>query len=209
MKVSSRIDADEVHQHLPHRQGEDEEGGVLAEERVGVAEVSAVQEQEHLLPAPAVDDADDDGDDDGDDQHQPARPAAALGQLEDVAVLRSRHGEQPRGDLAGQPEAPVEDREEDDGEEETHAHPGHDGSPEDVGVAHLLIPEVVGPEAGDEARTTRRTTTRMMTTRTTRRSGPGLRRRIRWSLSGLAASWPLPTMPLSAIRLPVVLFQAR
>ena len=55
-------DTHEVHQHLPHRQGEDEERGVLVEERVGVAEVAAIQEEEHLLPAPAIDEAKHDGD---------------------------------------------------------------------------------------------------------------------------------------------------
>ena len=92
-------DADEVHQHRPYRQGEDEERGVLAELRVGVAEVHLVEEEEYLLPAAGVADADDDGHDDGDEQHDASGPAPLGGPFEDVVPSSASATGSSRGEI--------------------------------------------------------------------------------------------------------------
>ena len=121
------------------------------EERVGVAEVAAIQKEEHLLPVGTVDNAHRDRQDDRRDQHESPRPATASGQFKDVLVLRAAHREQAWGYLASQPQAPIEDREEYDREESTHGQAEQQGSPEDGGVAYLLVPEILRPDAGEKA----------------------------------------------------------
>jgi hypothetical protein len=143
-------DAYKIHQHAEQRHRIHVEGGVLVEQGVGVAELLPVQEQQHLLPAAPVGDPHDQCHHHGHGEQQLARPAAARYQFQDVAAPVGVHGTEAGGELARQPHAAIEDAEEDQGEEEPHQETTQEGSPKDVGVAHLLVPEVVGPEIRDD-----------------------------------------------------------
>ena len=142
-------DAHEVHQELPHRQCEDEERSILLEQRIGVAERAAVQEQQDLLPAAGVARSDYDGHDDGSEHKEYARPSAPALQLQHVFVVAPAAGEESRRDRARQPQAAVEDAEEDRREDEEDAQLGQERGPEDRGLPDLGEPEIVGPDAGD------------------------------------------------------------
>ena len=117
---------------------------------------------------------------------KPPGPAAPHLQLEDVALRRSRHREQPRRDLPGQPEAAVEDarRRRPRRRDPRHSR-ARNGRPEDLGLADFLIPEQL-VQIRDNTPPTPNTSTRMMAMMTARRRGPGLSRKIRPLLAGLA-----------------------
>ena len=114
-------------------QGEDEEGVVLVEDRVGGAERLAVEPEQHVLPVPGEEGAAGDPGDHRDGDARPERDPAAV----PVQVARRAH---PAVDA--QRHAAAGDRRAD---EEEH-HLGEERRPEDVGVVEARVVEVAGAQ---------------------------------------------------------------